>query len=63
MLARETGGPAGRIVGWREEFLQAGRAGLKSRPAPEGDRRLLDAQREVGELQLEVDMLRALLEK
>ena len=40
-----------------------GREGLKSRPAPEGERRLVDAQRKVGELQLEVDILRALLEK
>ena len=63
LLARETGQPAGRIAGWREEFLEAGREGLKSRPAPEGDRRLGDAQRKVGELQLEVDILRALLEK
>jgi transposase len=63
LLARETGQPAGRIAGWREEFLEAGREGLKSRPAPEGDRRLLAAQRKVGELQLEVDILRALLEK
>ena len=63
LLARETGQPAGRIAGWREEFLEAGREGLKSRPAPEGDRCLLAAQRKVGELQLEVDILRALLEK
>lgn len=39
VLARETGQPAGRIAGWREEFLAAGREGLKSRPAPEGERR------------------------
>ncbi len=63
LLARESGQPAGRIAGWREEFLAAGREGLKSRPAPEGDRRLVAAQRKVGELQLEVDILRALLEK
>ena len=63
LLARETGQPAGRIAGWREEFLQAGREGLKSRPAPEGDRRLVAAQRKVGELQLEIDILHALLEK
>ena len=29
-LARETGQPAGRISAWREEFLAAGREGLKS---------------------------------
>ena len=63
LLARETGQPAGRIAGWREEFLQAGREGLKSRPRPEDDRRLVAAQRKVGELQVEVDILRALLEK
>ncbi len=63
LLARETGQPAGRIAGWREEFLAAGREGLKSRPVPEGGRRLVEAQRKVGELQLVVDILRALLEK
>jgi transposase len=63
LLARETGQPADRIAGWREEFLQAGREGLKSRPRPEDDRRLVAAQRKVGELQLEIDILRALLEK
>jgi transposase len=63
LLARETGQPAGRIAEWREEFLAAGREGLKSRPAAEADRRLSDAQRKVGELQLEVDVLQALLEK
>lgn len=62
LLARETGQPAGRIAGW-EEFLAAGREGLKSRSAPERERRLVDAQRKVDELQLEVDILRALLEK
>ena len=63
LLARETGQPAGRIADWREEFLQAGREGLKSRPRPEDDRRLVAAQRKVGELQLEIDILRALVEK
>jgi len=55
LLARETGQPAGRIVGWREEFLQAGREGLRSRPLPAEERELADAQRKVGELQLEND--------
>src|SRR2546427_9740008 len=60
LLARETGQPAGRIAGWREEFLEAGREGVKSRPAPEGDRRLGAAQRKGGELQLEVQILHRL---
>src|SRR5712691_1636252 len=63
LLARETGQPAGRIAGWRDEFLQGGREGLKSRPRPGEERELAEAQRKVGELQLENDILRALLEK
>lgn len=63
LLARETGQPAGRIAGWREEFLAAGREGLKSRPAPIEDVVLREAQRKVGELSMELDILKALLEK
>jgi transposase len=63
LLARETGQPAGRIASWREEFLVAGREGLKARPLGSEDRALADAQRKVGELSMEVDILRALLDK
>ena len=34
--------------------------GLKSRPAPVEDRRLAEAQRKVGELTMDLDILRAL---
>lgn len=60
LLARETGQTAWRISMWREEFLAAGREGLKARPAAVEDRRLADAQRKVGELTMELDILRAL---
>ena len=63
LLARETGQPAGRIAGWREEFLAAGREGLKARPAPIEEVALREAQRKVGALSMEVDILKALLEK
>ncbi len=63
LLARETGQPAGRIVSWREEFLVAGREGLKARGLGPEDRALSDAQRKVGELSMEVDVLKALLDK
>jgi transposase len=59
-LARESAQPAGRIASWRGEFLAAGREGLKSRPLPVEDRRLAEAQRKVGELSMEIDILRAL---
>jgi transposase len=62
-LARETGQPAGRITAWREDFLAAGREGLKSHPAPEEDRRLVEAQRKIGELAMELDIVRALHEE
>lgn len=54
-LARESGQPAGRIASWREEFLAAGREGLKSRGAPVEDRRLAEAQCKVGELSMEIE--------
>ncbi len=62
-LARETGQAAGTIGGWREEFLAAGHEGLKARPAPVEDRRLADAQRKIGELSMDLDILRALNEE
>ena len=62
-LARETGQAAGVIAGWREEFLAAGHEGLKSRPAPVEDRRLSDAQRKIGELAMDLDIAKALLEE
>src|SRR5512134_4088331 len=62
-LARETGQAAGTLSRWREDFLAAGREGLKSRPAPVEDRRLADAQRKIGELSMEIDILRALNEE
>jgi transposase len=63
LLARESGQPAGRISGWREEFLLAGRGGLKARPLPAEDVALREAQRKVGELSMELDIVRALLER
>jgi hypothetical protein len=61
--ARESGQPAGRIAGWSEEFLAGGREGLKSRPIAVEDVALREAQRKVGELSMEVDVLNALLER
>ncbi len=63
LLARETGQQAGRIAAWRDEFLAAGREGLKSRPQPVEDRELAEAQRKIGELSMDLDIARALLEE
>jgi len=63
LLARESGQPAGRISGWREDFLRSGREGLKARPAAPEERELRQAQQKIGEQAIEIDTLRALLEK
>ena len=63
LLARETGQPAGRISAWREEFLAAGREGLKGRPRPVEERELSEAQRKIGELSLDLDIAKALLQE
>src|SRR5215211_5119893 len=48
----------------RGESLDAlAREGLKSRSRPEEDRRLADAQRKIGELSMDLDILRALHEE
>jgi hypothetical protein len=52
-----------RISAWREEFLAAGGEGLKVRPLPVEDFSLREAQRKVGELSMENDILKAPLEK
>ena len=62
-LARETGQAAGTISGWREAFLDGGQEGLKSRPRPVEERQLADAQRKIGELALDNDILRGLVEE
>jgi hypothetical protein len=62
-LARGTGQAAGTIAGRREDFLAAGHEGLKSRPAAVEDRRLSAAQRRIGELSMDLDILRALNEE
>lgn len=62
-LARETGQPAGTISGWREAFLAGGAEHLKSRPRPVEDRQLADAQRKIGELAMDNDILRGLVEE
>ena len=62
-LARECGQPAGAISRWREDFLASGREGLKARPSPPEERELREAQRKIGAQAIEIDTLRALLEK
>jgi transposase len=62
-LARETGQAAGTISTWRAAFVEGGQEGLKCRPRPVEERQLADAQRKIGELALDNDILRGLIEE
>ncbi len=58
-----------RLAAWRDDFLAAGKQGLKGRlgsedcMSAEQCRRLRDAERKVGELTLDNDILRAAARK
>jgi transposase len=64
--SRELEVEAHRLAAWRDDFLEHGRQGLKASRAERGDaaeRRLEQAERKVGELTLENEILRAAAEK
>jgi transposase len=64
-LSRETGLLAARLSQWRDEFLAAGEASLKSRPPGEGltEEQKQALQAKVGELTMDNELLRSKIEK
>ena len=63
-VSREVGVEAHRLAAWRDEFLDAGKEGLKgNRANTEEDRRLRDAERKIGELTLENEIWKKVAEK
>src|SRR4030095_6892599 len=65
VLSRELKVEAHRLAAWRDDFLEGGKEALKGqRPdrSPE-DRQLRDAERKIGQLTMENDILRAAAEK
>src|SRR4029453_18640403 len=63
--SREVGGEALRVAAWGEDFLESRKQGLKGeRPdrSPD-DRALRQAERKIGELTMENEILRAAAEK
>jgi transposase len=63
-VSRELGVEAHRLAAWRDEFLDAGKEGLKGkRGTTEEDRRLRDAERKIGELTLENEVWKKVAEK
>jgi transposase len=62
-LSRELRVEAHRLAAWRDEFLAGGVEGLKAQPLAPDDRRLRDAERKIGELTMENEVLRAAARK
>jgi transposase len=65
VLSRELGVEAHRLAAWRDDFLEGGKEGLKGqRPdrSPD-DRALRQAERKIGQLTMENEILRAAAEK
>lgn len=63
-VSREVGVEAHRLAAWRDDFLESGKQGLKQkRPRAEGDRRLSEAERKIGELTMENEILWRAAEK
>jgi transposase-like protein len=64
-LSRELGVEAHRLAAWRDDFLESGKEGLKGqRPDRSPDERALgQAERKIGQLTMENEILRAAAEK
>ena len=65
VLSRELGVEAHRLAAWRDDFLEGGKDALKGqRPdRSSDDRALRQAERKVGQLTMENEILRAAAEK
>jgi hypothetical protein len=48
-----------RPAAWRDEFIAAGQEGPKERPADPTERKLKEAERQVGRLTMELEVWRA----
>jgi transposase-like protein len=64
-LSRELQVEAHRLAAWRDDFLAAGKRGLKGQRADRSpdDRALKQAERKIGQLTMENEVLRAAAEK
>ncbi len=58
-VARELRIEARRLSAWRDEFIAGGAEALKARPADPVDRKLREAERQVGRLTMELEVWQA----
>jgi hypothetical protein len=63
LLSRELVVTAAELSGWREAFLAAGEASLRSRPADARDLEIGRLQAKVGELTMTTELLEAKIER
>ena len=63
LLSRELGVTAAELSGWREAFLAAGEASLKSRPADARDAEIGRLKAKVGDLTMANELLGAKIER
>ena len=57
LLSRELGVTAATLSGWRDDFLAAGQAALKSRPTDDRDDEIARLRAKVGELTMDNELL------
>jgi transposase len=62
-VSRELRVEAHRLAAWRDEFMAGGMEGLKARPLQPEERRLKEAERKIGELTMENEVLKAVARK
>lgn len=63
-VSREVGVEAHRLAAWRDDFIESGKVEMKARrPRSESDRRLAEAERKIGELTMDNEILRRIAEK
>lgn len=62
-VSRELRVEAHRLQAWRDEFVASGVEGLKGKPLAPEDHRLKEAERKIGELTMETEVLRAVARK
>src|SRR3954449_7979774 len=63
LVSRELGVTAAELSGWRDQFLAAGEASLKSRPADARDAEIGRLKAKVGELTMANELLGAKVER
>ena len=63
LVSRELGITAAALSGWRDSFLAAGAASLKSRPEDDRDRELRAMREKIGEITMANELLAAKIER